>query len=67
MGNQTTTREIFWDLKAPSINYSICTMVTHKIEYNAMTRQFLDFRFDGLDCEFFYIDNIKRNEHSSFA
>ncbi|RYY07691.1 MAG: hypothetical protein EOP43_02505 [Sphingobacteriaceae bacterium] len=39
--------------------FSICTLVTNKIEYHEMLQSFLNKGFTSEECEFLYIDNTK--------
>jgi hypothetical protein len=47
--------------------YSICTLVTRKAEYEEMLDSFLNKGFDEKSCEYIYADNTKANEFDAFS
>ncbi|MBC6111029.1 hypothetical protein ACFOG5_18285 [Pedobacter fastidiosus] len=47
--------------------FSICTLVTRKTEYEEMLQSFLDKGFNQNRCEFLYADNIAKNNHDAFS
>jgi len=60
------TREID-SIPASPIQFSICTLVTNKAEYEEMVESFLKAEFDQVSCEYLYIDNSARNKHDAFS
>jgi hypothetical protein len=60
------TREID-SIPVSSIQFSICTLVTNKAEYEEMVDSFLKAEFDQTSCEYLYIDNSTRNKHDAFS
>lgn len=46
--------------------FSICTLVTRKAEYEEMLQSFLNKGFDEKNCEFLFADNTKVNEFDAF-
>lgn len=46
--------------------YSICTLVTRKAEYEEMLDSFLKKGFDEKSCEYLYADNTKSNTFDAF-
>ncbi|MFC4212093.1 hypothetical protein ACFOWA_12910 [Pedobacter lithocola] len=50
-----------------TLEFSICTLVTRKEEYNEMLQAFLDKGFSNLLCEFLFADNTKKNEFDAFS
>jgi hypothetical protein len=46
--------------------FSICTLVTKKAEYEEMLQSFIDKGFDEKTCEYIYIDNSKQCTFEAF-
>jgi hypothetical protein len=46
--------------------FSICTLVTRKSEYEEMLQSFLDKGFTTTECEFLYIDNTTGCKYEAF-
>lgn len=47
--------------------FSICTLVTRKAEYEEMLNSFLNSGFEEKSCEFLYADNTSANEFDAFS
>ncbi len=58
-------REISGRQLAP-LRYSICTIVTNKLEYEMLMESFATRGFDGDDVEYLFIDNTISNELDAF-
>jgi len=46
--------------------FSICTLVTRKNEYEEMLQSFVEKGFSEKDCEFLYIDNTEGCKHEAY-
>ena len=51
---------------SPSLEFSICTLVTRHEEYLEMVQSFLEAGFDHESCEFLYLDNSVDNAWDGF-
>lgn len=49
-----------------SFEFSICTLVTRKQEYDEMLESFLAKGFDTNTCEYLYIDNSEKTEFDAY-
>jgi len=49
------------------IKYSICTLVTNKLEYEEMVASFINAGFDPAFCEYLYIDNSNQNKYDAYS
>lgn len=49
-----------------SFEFSVCTLVTRKQEYDEMLESFLAKGFDATTCEFLYIDNSEKTEFDAY-
>jgi hypothetical protein len=61
----STAKEIDLDFDN-EIQFSICTLVTIKEEYQEMMSSFVDAGFDTSFCEFLYIDNTAHNKSEAY-
>lgn len=50
-----------------AFEFSICTLVTRKQEYNEMLQSFLAKGFSEDKCEFIYADNTEKNNFDAFS
>lgn len=50
-----------------SFQFSICTLVTRKAEYEEMLASFIEKGFDTTSCEFLHIDNSEICEFEAYA
>ncbi|MEE1884301.1 hypothetical protein [Pedobacter flavus] len=48
-------------------DFSICTLVTRKEEYNEMLNSFIEKGFNSANCEFLYADNADQNNFDAFT
>ena len=46
--------------------FSICTLVTDKIEYKKMLNSFINAGFTKKNCEYLYIDNTLNNKYDAY-
>ncbi len=52
---------------AHKFEFSICTLVTRKEEYEEMLQSFIKAGFRKEDCEFLYLDNSIENKYDGFS
>lgn len=50
-----------------AFEFSICTLVTRKEEYNEMLTSFIDKGFDTSCCEYLYLDNSESNIFDAYS
>ena len=53
--------------KICEFDYSICTLVTDRTEYDEMVISFIDSGFSAERCEYLYADNTKSNTLDAYA
>lgn len=54
-------------IPAPSAEFSICTLVTRRQEYDEMLQSFINKGFTTANCEFLYADNTAGNHFDAFS
>lgn len=50
-----------------AFEFSICTLVTRKLEYNEMLQSFLSKGFSEDKCEYIFADNTEKNNFDAFS
>lgn len=50
-----------------TFEFSICTLVTRKQEYNEMLKSFTDKGFSAVNSEFLFADNTEKNQFDAFT
>ena len=53
--------------KQSSVDFSICSLVTNKSQYDEMVSSFVSKGFDEINSEFLYIENSKKNYYDGFS
>jgi hypothetical protein len=55
------------DERRRALRFSICTLVTDRVEYEEMVASFRAGGFGGPDCEYLYLDNSAGNRFDAFS